>query len=558
EINSDTSGDPQIGQYLKNINEASLSTRALFVSPSVISGISIQNNHFEGIYGFCNGILTISQISQSIARNRGADSINIWADEKGLVFSADHSLFPEQIKAYYQRNYNQNAKHILAFGTAYDPLTDEWTSPHFDLYCKNAAYRNNCMVNLRDRLRTQLDAEGYTLTEVDRGKSEHTADCLKESWYELDIKHAHAVADANILTDEQLFQLEESTARPTPEQLLDLEKTFLYKNYGAELVDAMVFEHPIGEVLTGCAAMYLKDSKGRYRKQLEAFHLLQANESEAITKDLAGEYKQLENGTRFAGDIRWRTRQRKARRALGLYKFLKPDATFKPVDFAPMATKARKQAQSVKDALNLDVSKISDGQIFGEFMAQIGLELDKEWARDRTSTGRRYKTRKINLESWKYAQMYCRHKEAVKVQDTAEVSDHPPLNIYSKEAGGGDQAVVNTQHGVAVDLETQVFKRNFENLSPQQQVIEATNTANHVANNCQLSHTEELTQDEELEVEGYLSILNPSDNPELLHDKEFNVSMMAGLKDLSQRIKKAFWSRLPDWRRQQLKQWQMG
>ena len=85
-----------------------------------------------------------------------------------------------------------------------------------------------------------------------------------------------------------------------------------------------------------------------------------------------------------------------------------------------------------------------------------------------------------------------------------------------------------------------------------------TCTANEETITPQLAQKEELTIEEELEVEDCLSILNPVDNEELLHDREFHLSMMAELKGLSQRIKCAFWSRLPNWRRLQLKQWQMG
>jgi hypothetical protein len=470
EINSDTSGDPTVIAYLKNINQASLSTKLLAVSPSVVSGISIENKHFKNVYGFNIGVLVVNQMSQAIARNRGVESINLWVGEKGLVFEADRSLFPEQIKAYYQRNYEQNARHILAYDCDYNPLTDEWSSPHFDLFCKNAAYRNCCMVDLRNRMRQRLIDEGYQVIDFVNGGDEATAQGLKDAWNELEINHAHAVAGATVLTDEQLRHFEDSSIRPNPQQLLDIEKTFLLKTYGQELIDAMVFEHKTGEVFHGWSAMVLRDDKGKYRKQLEAFHLLQAGEGEAIAKDLKGELSQLENGTRFAGDVRWRTRQRKARIFLGLDKFLKPDQYFSPIDFADMATKAKKHCHRIKDALGLDFTKMNAGQIFGELVEQIGLKLDKSWAPKPSANGRRCKTRTINRQSWEYAQMYVRHKQATTQdsvpvpgsQPSAEssqqspfVADHPPLSISYQGIGGGDQGLRHTQEGVDPDQGSQ-------------------------------------------------------------------------------------------------------
>ena len=134
EINSDTSGSPAIIDYIKNINTMSQTTLLLCCSPSVVSGISIENGHFKEVYAFLNGVLTISQALQSVSRPRGAEVINIWAAEKGVIFARDRSLFPEQIKGYYNRNYSANSKHLLAFDVNYNPLKDEWDSPHFDLY----------------------------------------------------------------------------------------------------------------------------------------------------------------------------------------------------------------------------------------------------------------------------------------------------------------------------------------------------------------------------------------------------------------------------------------
>ncbi|NJP22364.1 MAG: hypothetical protein HC763_28880 [Hydrococcus sp. CRU_1_1] len=51
EINSDNSGSDAIKAYLENINEASLSTRLLACTPSITSGISIENGHFDVAYG---------------------------------------------------------------------------------------------------------------------------------------------------------------------------------------------------------------------------------------------------------------------------------------------------------------------------------------------------------------------------------------------------------------------------------------------------------------------------------------------------------------------------
>jgi hypothetical protein len=442
EINSDTSGDPIIIDYLKNINRASKETLLLSCSPSVVSGISIENGHFGGVFALLNGILTVSDASQAIARVRGAQEINLWAAEEGLAYEANGSTNPDEIKDWYRRNYEANCKHLLSFRAEYEPITGEWGSPHFDLFCKNAAYRNLCMKRLRERLQARLEAEGYAVIEQEDAGSDMVKSALKDCWNKIELAEAHAIANATLLSDAELEALQFKTTPLTPEEKLDLQKTLLLKWFGKELIEATTYEHDSGVVLTGYAAMALKNERGVYRQQLENFYLLASDEGEAIGKDIAAETSQLKhNQGRFPGDIRWRSRQRKARAWLGLPQFLNPEKWYEPNDYRDMGQKAKSVASMIKDCLNLTVENISDGQIFGELMRQLGLELDKEWAAVKPGQ-KRFKRRRISTESWRYAQMYVQYQEQLKAEREPSAapqlahegvcqSDHPPQNIYT-------------------------------------------------------------------------------------------------------------------------------
>jgi hypothetical protein len=448
EINSDTSGDPVIIDYLKNINQASRETLLLSCSPSVVSGISIENGHFGGVFALLNGILTVSDASQAIARVRGAEEINLWVAEEGLAYEANRSTNPDEIKDWYRRNYEANCKHLLSFRAEYEPITGEWGSPHFDLFCKNAAYRNLCMKRLRERLQVRLEEEGYDLIIQEDCGSDMVKSALKDCWNKIELAEAYAIANANILSEAELEALQFKTTPLTPEEKLDLQKTLLLKWFGKELIEATVYHHDSGAILMGYAAMALKNDRGVYRQQLENFYLLASDEGEAIGKDIAAETSQLKhNQGRFPGDIRWRSRQRKARAWLGLPQFLNPEKWYEPNDYRDMGQKAKSVASMIKDCLNLTVENISDGQIFGELMRQLGLELDKEWVAVKPGQ-RRFKRRRISAESWQYAQMYVQYQEQLKAEREASAtpqlsheevcqSDHPPQNIYTDSSFRG-------------------------------------------------------------------------------------------------------------------------
>ncbi len=457
EINSDTSGDPFVIDYLKNINQASKQTLLLCCSPSVVSGISIENKHFGKVFGLLNGILAVSEASQAIARVRGAEEIHIWAAEEGLAYQANRSTDPAEIKDWYRRNHEANCRHLLSFKVEYQPIAEEWSSSHFDLFCKNAAYRNLCMKRLRERLRARLEEEGYLVIEQEDAGSDMVKQALKDCWSKIELAEARAIAAASILSDAEMEALQLKTSPLTPEEKLDQAKTLIHRWFGQELIEATVYEHDSGEVLTGYAAMVLKNDRGVYRQQLENFYLLVSDETQAIGKDLAVEAKQLRhNKGRFPGDIRWRARQRKAREWLGLKQFLNQQKWWEPNDYRVMCQKAKSKAPMIKDCLNLTVENISDGQVFGELFRQIGLELQKEWATVKPGQ-HRYKRRRISDESWQYAQMYVNYQQQLKLEreahhanqeaasteacDSEYVNLITPPDIYIEPSflGGGDQ-----------------------------------------------------------------------------------------------------------------------
>ena len=448
EINSETSCTELIQLYLKNINQTSKSILLMACTPSVISGISMSNGHFRGVFGFFNGVLTISQASQSLARVRGAAELNVWAGKRGLVYEANRSPDPQAIRQWYQSNYEANSKYLGSFALNYSPLNQEFASPHFDLFCKNAAYRNACQSDLRELLRQRLIDEGYTIqpTQVEAEADETIKTALKETWQGIELDRVRAIAASELLSDSELSQKMSALIRPTPNEQHQIEKTLLYKKFGRELIDSLTYTYKSGEVFRGFEAAVLKNRQNKYQNELEAFYLLQSNISEAVLKDLTPEEKQLkQSGERFAGDVRWNTRQRQAREFLDLKSVLKPGIWFNPEDFALIISKARAHAQPLRDTLNLSVDNISDGQIIGELIRQIGLEFDELWITP--ESGKRYKQRRINQQSWDRAWQYVSHKESLKVQTETQavvsvkiqIADHPPVVSFSEAKGGGDQ-----------------------------------------------------------------------------------------------------------------------
>ena len=445
EINSDTSGSEEIKNYLKDINSTSLDTLLLICSPSVISGISIENGHFQQGYGFYNGVLITKEASQSLVRVRGLKNLTVWAAKKGFTWSGDRSLTPEGIRDYYQRNYSSNSKYLSSFDVDYDPLTDEWSSPWFELYCKYAAYRNLSMSDLRLRLREKLEDEGYTIVEVAPEPQSDTELKLKESWSNINLERAIAVESANILTDNELEKLSNSKEAPTPEQQLDIEKTILLKQYGQPLIDTVTHtDKYTGEQLTGYAALYLKDDGGRWYRQLKQLYYLIDNYDEAVKSDRASESQQQFHGARFAGDLSWNARKRQCRLHLGVDKLLNTEWRIAQ-DYKQLANLAKKHHRSIKDTVGLSVKKLTPAQVYTELIRQLGLKTESIQQKQLTPDGKKtVRLKRITTESWELAELFIAYREEIRLQRTTKKSSPnkpkeavtPPPIFISKETGG--------------------------------------------------------------------------------------------------------------------------
>jgi hypothetical protein len=425
EIHADNSNDPRVQAFFKNPDEESKKYLLIICSPSVVSGISLKNKRFiNGVFGFCNGILIDREIKQFLNRVRGAEDIHLWIAEDGFpVRGIDNELTtPEEIKAYYQRNYDVNSKHILSLKPEYEPIKGEWSSPHFELFCKNLAYRIITMKNLRQFTLDHLREIGYGIIEeenIPEGGTKAIEDSLKKIWGDIEISEAEAIAAARFLSFSEMEALEFSTEAIPPELLPAYKKTKMRDYFGEELISATTFTHKkTKRKFTGYAAMALKNVRNDYGRALEAFYLLFQDLSESVGRDFAAEHRQQKRGHgRFVGDVRWNGRKWKCREWLGLKEFLKPGEWWEPKHYQPMVDKAKAHARHVKDALGLSTENITAGQVFGELMRQVGLSFETK-----SVEGQKWKLRKIKDEDWQYAQMFVRHKEAMKAKEATQAT----------------------------------------------------------------------------------------------------------------------------------------
>jgi hypothetical protein len=259
-----------------------------------------------------------------------------------------------------------------------------------------------------------------------------------------------------------------------PETLREREKYRLNRTYGEELASIVEIVLPRPnteeiEELSGYEALYFLDKKG-WGSKLKLLYLLTHPDGKTIAAkmDLAPETKQLKqldnhyvDGERFAGDIKWNSRKRKALQFLKVADYLRPGEFIHPDQRKKLVSKVRNHADSIKECFNWTITKEkADGAIYRELLEdQLGLKLLSKQVK-----GQKGRLQAIDPQSWKYFELYAKHQDEVYAtdEDMQEVDEfygattqqiHPPTtpssgnvtpcNSFNANDGGGVTALYN-------------------------------------------------------------------------------------------------------------------
>jgi len=428
-IHAENITKPEVKAFFENVNEESKKYLLIICSPSVISGISLTNQRFNnGVFAFCNGILIDTEIKQFFNRIRGANEINLWVAERGFPERSIPSnlLEPEEFREYYKHNYQINSKHILSYKAEYEVMTDEFTSPHFELYIDNLAYKTATKRHLRQFTREHLEALGYPIIEIQpiaKDEAKAIREGLTLSWNGIELNEALAIENADFLSDAQMEAID-FRGEEIPENLRPgYWKTRYRETFGEELINTLEYEHKkTNQKLTGYAAVAMLNRNGRFKSQLDNFYLLIQGMDEAAAKDYSIEARQIKtSGKRFAGDILWNARKYKCREWLGIGDLLgRADEWLHPDDYQGILDKLKSSTEA-QAVLNISTGKKTDGQIIGEIFHQIGLKFETKEV-----SGKKYKLRKISADSLSIAYLYLEYlagRQALKSSfETVEVA----------------------------------------------------------------------------------------------------------------------------------------
>ncbi|MBP5973381.1 DUF3854 domain-containing protein [Brasilonema sp. CT11] len=396
--------------FVAAINQKVTEYNAVFVTPSLGTGISIDVKHFDRVYGIFQGVIPDSEARQALARVRDDVPRIVWCAKRGIGLIGSGSTNYRSLSYWYQENQKENIallsplhKVDVDLPLVYDPI-------HLRTWAKLSARVNASITLYRKSLKDGLIADGHQIhvrgndvqkniirdlrlaflaTEPSdiitrkrlileifkvqkdwfksRRKSKDIDEKIKEIKQRNQLVSATTVADAKDIDYVEYDQLLLKHSL-TEEERNQIHKYILRQKYGVEVTPLLK----------------LRDDKGYYYQLLIHYYL--THESEYLClRDKQEWYQQLTwgEGKVFLPDLKTYKLKVEALRALGVLQYLEPKRVFSEndADLLLLRNVTFQCSQHIKRSIGINLlhqkEYISPIKILKQLLSLLGLKLKR-------------------------------------------------------------------------------------------------------------------------------------------------------------------------------------
>ncbi len=281
-ISSDNAGDAENQAFFNEVNEVSKRYDYLVCTPSVSTGVSIDNGHFDFVGGVFNAqVNTANDCMQALGRIRNHKTVHVFCDKRQAFNSLNPQIIASKWLNTHQHdlglmNLNQEGQRIL-LNPDYEQLTLLVTQARLRSF--NDFYLQFALLALHDGMKL-----GYFDTPLD----ETTQQQLRQ------FKKACLEQDTSLISKEQLPLTAAQLLALAQKPRKTMSETRLYKKQ--QLIEFYNLSERDEESITALANM---DNDGRFKKQVLNLELALGDRALAQKRFVA----QLEEGAQFAADL---------------------------------------------------------------------------------------------------------------------------------------------------------------------------------------------------------------------------------------------------------------
>jgi len=397
--------------FISAVNEKITDYDTVFVTPSLGTGISIDVQHFDRVYGIFQGVIPDSEARQALARVRDDVPRVVWCAKRGIGLIASGSTNYRLLSYWYQENQKDNLallsplhKIDVDLPLVYDPIhLRTWSklsarvnasirfyrqsmqngliSDGHQIQLRSNAVHNNIIRDLRlaflatdpDDLdtRKRLVAEIVKVQE-DWVKSRQKSKDIKRKIH--DIKQQNQIAVARAISEARDIDYVEYDQLLSKHSLTEIERNQVSK---------YVLKQKYGVNVTPW--LKLQDDKGYYGQLLTHYYLIHESGYFHV-RDQQEWQKQLSlgEGKVFLPDLKTYTLKIEALRALGLLQFLEMARLFceKDADLIRLKSVSFENSKHIRRALGIDLIRnqeiVSGIKILNRLLSLLGLKLKQK------------------------------------------------------------------------------------------------------------------------------------------------------------------------------------
>lgn len=263
-IDSETVANPKHPAYgcVNKINEVIKDYDLVIATPTIETGVSIEEKHFDGVWGIFQGVSTTDSVRQFLSRYRVPVPRYIWVKPTGIGFIGNKSTNYKALIASQRKLDKANRNRLIDCGFE-ETLDGNFEPIALTTWAKLAAIINQGKWNYSEQVLHELEAEGHIIIDIDNSddfidsddsekielpsenqaeKTKAEIDNNRDEQYQ---KHRENVAQAESLNDTAYEKLQKQQSR-NDDELLQLRKGKLERTYGVEVTPNLVHKDDDG------------------------------------------------------------------------------------------------------------------------------------------------------------------------------------------------------------------------------------------------------------------------------------------------------------------------
>jgi hypothetical protein len=459
-IHADNSGSEENQQFIENISSSVEGVDVLLASPSLCTGVDIQGEHFDEVYGFFNAVsLSATDCLQALHRYRKQVPLHIWV--------APHPSFgyqntnPDVIKQSMLQIAEFNGFLMqIDFETGEKSPINGWV---FNAYCQVEAKRNRSLNNLRDHLRRLLARMGYNIISVETDTDDLAKAELLEATKKIDEHYVQQVTHAEKINQQQYLQLK-NKPNPTPDERYQIERWRIESGYGQEITEELVKKDKGGALLG-----QLINLEAVLSPASEEVVDPKTNKKRPIPPQIVRERDSWEmDNLPFLPDRQHHCTQWLMWQTLGVTKILERlfagyEYRADDPDLVKLAEVANLYRDNIKAILGFWIpDNCSPTWLLGMLIGKLGL---KTQSRKKGSSGQQVKFYSLAIEELEFAQLVLEYRQSERVKrETRKLQRQEDNRLY--------QIMMATQYGWNLPDDCISTPPSEDNISNKQQGVD--------------------------------------------------------------------------------------